>query len=387
MELLEYQAKELFREVGIPILPSQRIDHPSELKSLKIPYPIVLKSQVPASGRASAGGIRFAENTIDAIAATRNIFNLAILGEYPSAVLAEVKYNAHQEFYLGVVLDYSLRRPLLLGSIQGGRDLEFVLQSMHYVVVDQQFSPFYARKLLVKMGITGHLLHTVSSIIEKMYYLFVQKDLDIIEINPLGISVTGEVMALDGKISINDTAIARHPELSLIRGNMNNHLEYMPLDMTDALSNMAILCNATGTAMTTIDLLGENNIKPAYCLVISEEKKWEIAWEKVINDESIKILLINIIGSEKDGKKIMNIIQEYWENRMIETADLTKQNKTYKKGAKKPLFYPQLILRIATNQTELFSEENLMMMPIHQVKTLEEAVKETIYQSKLAQKN
>ncbi|HEY9705892.1 MAG TPA: ATP-grasp domain-containing protein, partial [Allocoleopsis sp.] len=266
MELLEYQAKELFREVGIPILPSQRIDHPSELKSLKIPYPIVLKSQVPASGRASAGGIRFAENTIDAIAATRNIFNLAILGEYPAAVLAEVKYNAHQEFYLAVVLDYSLRRPLLLGSIQGGRDLELVLESMHYVVVDQQFSPFYARKLLVKMGLTGHLLQTVSSIVEKMYYLFAQKDLDIVEINPLGISVTGEVMALDGKISINDTAIARHPELSLIGANINNNLQYIPsLNITDALSNIAILCNGTGTAITTIDLLGENKIKPAYC--------------------------------------------------------------------------------------------------------------------------
>ena len=83
MDLLEYQAKELFREVGIPVLPSQRIDHPRDLKRLEIPYPVVLKSQVPTGGRGRAGGIRFVENTIDAIAAARAIFNLPILGQYP----------------------------------------------------------------------------------------------------------------------------------------------------------------------------------------------------------------------------------------------------------------------------------------------------------------
>src|SRR6476469_7372216 len=99
MDLLEYQAKELFREVGIPVLPSQRIDNARDLKGLQIPYPVVIKSQVRAGGRGRAGGVRFAENTIDAIAAARTIFNLAILGEYPQVLLAEAKYNADRELY------------------------------------------------------------------------------------------------------------------------------------------------------------------------------------------------------------------------------------------------------------------------------------------------
>ena len=88
MDLLEYQAKELFSQVGIPVLPSQPIEDPRKLKRLHIPYPVVLKSQVRAGGRGRAGGIRFVENTIDAIAAARTIFNLPILDEYPQVLLA-----------------------------------------------------------------------------------------------------------------------------------------------------------------------------------------------------------------------------------------------------------------------------------------------------------
>ncbi len=103
MDLLEYQAKELFRETGIPVLPSQKIRHPQDLKGLKIPYPVVLKSQVRVGGRGKAGGVRFAANTIDAIAAAQAIFHLPIQEEYPDVLLAEAKYNADREFYLAIL--------------------------------------------------------------------------------------------------------------------------------------------------------------------------------------------------------------------------------------------------------------------------------------------
>lgn len=108
MDLLEYQVKEWFDKMGIPVLPSQRIDHPTDLKRLKISYPIVLKSQVHADERAKAGGVRIVETTIDAIAAAQNIFNLPIWGELPEVLLAETKYNAKDEFYLAVVLDTAI---------------------------------------------------------------------------------------------------------------------------------------------------------------------------------------------------------------------------------------------------------------------------------------
>ena len=116
MDLLEYQAKEWFREIGIPVLPSQRIDRPRDLKGLKIPYPVVLKSQVRTGGRGKAGGVKIVTNTIDAIAAAQTIFNLPILGEFPEVLLAEAKYNSDREFYLAIVIDAVARRPLLLGA-------------------------------------------------------------------------------------------------------------------------------------------------------------------------------------------------------------------------------------------------------------------------------
>ena len=118
MDLLEYQAKELFHEMGIPVLPSQRIDRPRDLKGLELPYPIVLKSQVYMGGRGRVGGVRFVENTIDAVAVAQIIFNLPIMGEYPKALLAEAKYDVQQELYLAVVLNRSIRRPVLLGSLK-----------------------------------------------------------------------------------------------------------------------------------------------------------------------------------------------------------------------------------------------------------------------------
>ena len=110
MDLLEYQAKKLFQRVGIPVLPSQPLSSASELKSLQIPYPVVLKSQVMASGRAKLGGVKFVSNTIDAIAACQSIFSLAIEKEYPKVVLAESRYNTQKEVFLAIMLDYKLKK-------------------------------------------------------------------------------------------------------------------------------------------------------------------------------------------------------------------------------------------------------------------------------------
>ncbi|NET15365.1 MAG: succinate--CoA ligase subunit beta, partial [Okeania sp. SIO1H6] len=299
MDLLEYQAKALFSGMGIPVLPSQRIDYPKDLKKLKIPYPVVLKSQVHAGERSSLGGIKFVENTIDAVAAAQAIFNLPIKDEYPEVLLAEAKYNANQELYLAVVLDPIVRRPVLLGSAQGGIGTEAAITRMQQVVVNQQFSPFYARRLMVKVGLEGKLIELVSHIVEKMYQLFIEKDLDLVEINPLGVSPTGEVMALDGKVSVNDHALGRHLELvNLVGKNITNNDEIQEkqvskidknsllitnntnavanekiipdyqLKCTELQGNIGILCNGEGLTMATVDLVMEANGKPANFLNI-----------------------------------------------------------------------------------------------------------------------
>uniref|UniRef100_UPI0030B88C36 ATP-grasp domain-containing protein n=1 Tax=Anaplasma marginale TaxID=770 RepID=UPI0030B88C36 len=186
-----------------------------------------------------------------------------------------------KNFFLAVVLDYQLKRPVLLGSVKGGVEVEPLLENMQKVIVEEEFSPFYARHLAIKMGLRGKPISSVSAIVEKMYRLFVEKDLDIIEINPLGVSADGEVMALDGKITINDNALVRHPDLFSFQ-TANNKLtpdsENLPclpppqwLDCQNEDGNIGIICNGEGLALLTWDLIVRDRGQPKCCLFLDRQ--------------------------------------------------------------------------------------------------------------------
>jgi succinyl-CoA synthetase beta subunit len=329
MDLLEYQAKELFRQMGIPVLPSQQIHHPKDLKGLKIPYPVVLKSQVYTGGRGKAGGIRFVENTIDAVAAAQTIFHLPIMGQYPEVVLAEAKYASDRELYLAVALDQSSRRPILLGSQEGGMEIEPVIANMQRVIVDQEFSPFYARRLALKMGLRGELIQSVSLIVEKMYRLFIQNDLDLVEINPLAVSPDGELMALDGKVTVNDDALERHADLALLKPHILEQTtktaiasKFAPVELEGAI---AILGNGMGLTMATVDLLSRAGGKPANFLNIGAEYRYDLptsslttriaqGLEVVTQAKSVKAVLVNILANVTSCAEIAATITEFVEH-------------------------------------------------------------------------
>ncbi len=334
MDLLEYQAKKLFAQIGIPVLPSQPIYDPRELKALRIPLPVVLKSQVSVGGRGRAGGIRFVENTIDAMAAARTIFNLPILNQYPEVILAEARYNAVQEFFLAIVLDYQLQKPVLLGSSAGGIEVEKLLDSLQKVVIKNEFSSFYARQLVTKMGIKGKLINSVSDIVEKMYNLFSGKDLDLIEINPLGVNVNGELMALDGKISVNDYALSRHPDIlsltisekqqvseKILKKSNNTQLNW--LDNLIQKGNIAIITNNLSIALLNGDLIAKQKGKVAGYMTIWQEtqghllpnselfKQLEQAIDLIKAKSEIKVVLINLFANEDTTKYIAEKIVNY----------------------------------------------------------------------------
>jgi succinyl-CoA synthetase beta subunit len=354
MDLLEYQAKELFRGMGIPVLPSQRINSPADIKALTIPYPVVLKSQVYMGGRARMGGVKFVANTIDAIAAAQTIFNLPIMGEYPQVLLAEAKYNATREFYLAVVLNRSLRRPVLLGSQQGGVDVQTASAQMQHVIVDQDFSAYYARRLALKMGLQGDLIGAVSTIIEKMVVLFIQKDLDLVEINPLGISPDGAVMALDGKITVNDAAIARHPDLA----------NWMPATpppqsspgpmLLDPEGKIGVLCNGTGLTLAALDLLSlvgghvasVMNIGPATrCDASRATLRDHItkALAEMVRPPQTRVLLLNLMSGMVEWEDLVQCVQPYLQRPLGQPAD-SADNPV----APSPLPGPHWVIRLAT---------------------------------------
>ncbi|MEH2117309.1 succinate--CoA ligase subunit beta [Nostoc sp.] len=332
MDLLEYQVKEWFGKIGIPVLPSQRIDHPTDLKRLKIRFPIVLKSQVHGAERAKAGGVRFAETTIDAIAAAQNIFSLPIWGELPEVVLAESQYDANQEFYLAVVLDTAVCRPVLLGCKEANIDWESAGEKMHYVVVEQEFSPFYARRLALKMGLQGTLMQSVSSVVEKMYQLFVQKDLDLVEINPLAVSATSQVMALNGKVRVNERAIKRHPDLAEMAAKIISRHTSTEIngilgdwDGVKMHGKIGILGNGTGSVMATLDLVANAGGNPGVCLNLRHVfltdttpttfcDRLEMGLKILEADKSIQVILINFLGSipltEEVAEVIARVVQQ-----------------------------------------------------------------------------
>ncbi len=333
MDLLEYQAKELFHQVGIPVLPSQPIAKLSELKHLHVRYPVVLKSQVRSGGRGRAGGIRFVQNTIDAVAAAQAIFSLPILGEYPEVILAEARYDTQDEFFLSILLDYQLQRPVLMGSAKGGIDVETLLQHTHKVVLDQGFSPFYARRLATKMGLQGRVIHGVSIILEKMYQLFIEKDLDLIEINPLAVSASGEVMALDGKITVNDTALSRHLDLlSFLKPRGDHSSPQTPqaaivttppqkprwLAAQEKGGNIGVIANGSGLTLSTWDLIIKQKGKLLGAFIIEEKsssksliKQLKIAIEKMLTLPDIKVVLINIVSSSQTSELVAQTLLDY----------------------------------------------------------------------------
>jgi succinyl-CoA synthetase beta subunit len=400
MDLLEYQAKRLFNDVGIPVLPSQSIRSVSDLKALKIPYPIVLKSQVRRGGRGKAGGIRFAENTIDAIAVAQTILNLPIRGEYPDILLAEVKYDATQEFYLAITLDHSLRRPVLLGSQQGGMKVELALRHVQQVIVDREFAPFYARRLAVKMGLQGILIPRISEVIEKMYHLFNQKDLDLVEINPLGISADKQVMALDGKVVVNDNALARHPNLNQMVSRVASQLLHRSVRVPDDTSDdelsvlelpiieldgdIAVICNGAGLTMATLDLLVQSGGTSAGFLNLGGETphyypslngsklvaktdlgtatyhRFEQSLKLICQKPNVKVVLINIFGSFISCDHIATIL----------TTHLRRHNPL-------GMAQPKWVVRLIGHEHKKASTR-LADVPVLLVQSLDDAIKQAI---------
>jgi succinyl-CoA synthetase beta subunit len=398
MDLLEYQAKELFREIGIPVLPSQTIAEARQLKQLKIPYPVVLKSQVRAGGRGKAGGIRFVANTIDAIAAAHHIFNLSILGEYPQVILAEAHYNAEKELFLALVLDYKLKCPVLLGSSRGGMNVKPLLENLQQVAIEEEFSPFYARRLAVRMGLSGELIASVSRIVEKMYRLFRQKDLELIEINPLGINHRGELMALDGKIAVNDLALAKHPTITAlnksssvvsisdrepVRKIANTKIEW--LDWQDK-GKIAIIANHGDLISLTGDLICKQKGKPLCSTVIVDNIEPETptvdfyrhqirqCWQELIQMKGLKVVLINIWQTETIERSIVKTLIDC-ELESRETSEMNEPSKS----DNEPKLIPELkfVLRLINKLDEKLELQSVAEW-LYVTDNLELAVEQTI---------
>ncbi len=224
MRLYEYEAKRLFTKFGIPITSGQVIETPPQAKAFaeKLNKPVVLKAQILSGGRGKAGGVKFANNPEDAQKKAEELFATKIKGFPVERILLDEKLNIEKEFYLGVTIDRINYKLVILASSEGGVEIEEVARKDPQKIkrinldVDEPFYPFQGLGLAKWLGAKGDNLKVVGNIAVSLFKLFKQYDAKLVEINPLILTREGKFVAADARMSIDDDALFRHPELSEI---------------------------------------------------------------------------------------------------------------------------------------------------------------------------
>ncbi len=290
-DLLEHQFKQMLRDVGIPVLPSQLIVNPRSLRSLVLPYPVLLKPQVYRRESGVVGSDAAAKNPIvtnpvvtnpivtnpiDAIATSHRLFDTNIHGEYPESLLAESLHTdgVQADFQIGLSLETcpGSQQWLLRGCcLTGKRNPEQPAgESRHYeiIVKEGEFSLEASQQLGEQLGLAGTPLKTLADIFEKMCILLEWLDLRSLTISPLALNPDGGAIALDGSICFSETALERQPQLKQLFSPKSEAVApVVPLD-----GNIGVLSNGMGLAMTTVDLLKRGQGRAAAFVSLSKSQ-------------------------------------------------------------------------------------------------------------------
>ncbi len=330
MNLYEYEAKKIFAEFGIPVPPAARITKPEELAKVHFGYPLTLKCQVLAGGRGKAGGIKFAKNLQEGEALAKELLNLTIKGSKTQSLLIEPKLNIERELYLAVTLDRDRGCPIFIASAEGGIEIEssdsVVTMPIHY-----PFQPFQGRELSQKLGLSGVLLLRVADIANKLFKVFETRDLDLAEINPLVITAGEDVLALDGKIVVNDDSLSRQKYFEgWLEGHMSDLSELERraklngLNLVELPGNIGILCNGAGLTMATMDMVQHFGGQPGNFLDAgggSDQAKTLAALEIVHENPKVDVILLNILGGitacDEVAGALIQFIQKHPQRKLV----------------------------------------------------------------------
>jgi succinyl-CoA synthetase beta subunit len=312
LKLPEVRAKEIFRQVGIPIPKGQIATTPSEAKDVarELGKPVALKAQVLSGSRGKAGGILFAEDFGEAEKKARKLLGSEIGGVKVTAILVEERLRISKELYLGVAIDRSLRAPAVITSPVGGSDIEETAErfpnKIHKVTVNpiHGLQDYHARYLIRKIGLPDEQYSNVVGVLTRLYHVFSTFDAELTEINPLAISDNGAVVAVDARLNVDDASLFRHPEFKtradfwelrpLERKARQAGVSYVELD-----GNIGIIGNGAGLVMATLDVVNLFGGIPANFCDVGGGANAEIvgkAIELVLSNPKINVLLINILG-------------------------------------------------------------------------------------------
>ncbi|MGO2004213.1 MULTISPECIES: ADP-forming succinate--CoA ligase subunit beta [Micrococcaceae] len=318
MDLYEYQARDLFEQHGVPVLAGIVAYTPEEAKAAaeKIGGVVVVKAQVKVGGRGKAGGVKVAKTADEAFEYASAILGMDIKGHTVDKVMIAQGADIAEEFYFSVLLDRANRNYLAMCSVEGGVEIEVLAverpDALARVAVDPSVGIDAAKadEIVAEAGFAPELRANVAAAILKLWDVFVKEDATLVEVNPLVRTGAGEIIALDGKVTLDDNASeVRHPEHEELEDKgaadpleakaKAAGLNYVKLD-----GQVGIIGNGAGLVMSTLDVVayaGEKhaNVKPANFLDIGGGASAEVmaaGLDVILNDEQVKSVFVNVFG-------------------------------------------------------------------------------------------
>ncbi len=329
MNIHEYQAKELLKQFGVAVLEGHVAWSPEEAAAAaaKLPGPVyVVKSQIHAGGRGAGkfegdpngkGGVRIVKSAGDVAAAAEAMIGNVLIttqtgpaGRRVSRVYVEAGCDIARELYLSLLIDRDTARVTIMASTEGGMEIEEVAEThpekILRVAIDPAAGnwPFQARKLGYALGLTGKQVASFGKFVATMYEAFIKLDCAIVEINPLVVTGAGEIVALDAKMSFDDNALYRHPEIEKLRDEAEEDpkeleaakhaLNYVALDGT-----IGCMVNGAGLAMATMDIIKLYGAAPANFLDVgggATKERVTAAFKIILSDPNVEGILVNIFG-------------------------------------------------------------------------------------------
>ncbi len=331
MNIHEYQAKAIFEKFGVPVPKGAVATTPAGFITAldQLPEgPTMVKSQIHAGGRGKGtftngfkGGVKFCKTKAEAQAMAANMLGNTLVtiqtgpaGRKVQTIYFTVASEIKKEYYLAILLDRNSSRPVIVASTEGGVEIEKVAhetpEKLYNILIDPAYglADFQVRELIFKLGFTGIEAKNAAKLIRNLYTAFWETDAAMIEVNPLITTPTGDVLALDAKVSFDSNALYRHPEIVALR-DLNEEdskeieaskysLSFIALD-----GNIACLVNGAGLAMSTMDIIQHFGGTPANFLDVgggASKDQVIAAFKIILGDKNVKGILVNIFGGIMD---------------------------------------------------------------------------------------
>ena len=317
MDLYEYQARDLFEAHGVPVLAGIVAQTPDEAKAAaeKIGGVTVVKAQVKVGGRGKAGGVKVAKTADEAYEHAKAILGMDIKGHTVHRVMIAQGADIAEEYYFSVLLDRANRTYLAMCSVEGGMEIEQLAEERPEALAKVPVSPLTgidaetAQKIVTEAGFPEELRADVAEVIQKLWEVFEKEDATLVEVNPLVKTGDGTILALDGKVSLDDNAAFRHEDHAALVDERTedpleakakaNGLNYVKLD-----GQVGVIGNGAGLVMSTLDVVayaGEQHggVKPANFLDIGGGANAEVmanGLDVILGDEQVKSVFVNVFG-------------------------------------------------------------------------------------------